>query len=185
MKRFFETIGNGEYIKTANGNYLVFASIEKCEKGIDPMFVDPQGKEIRGASLNEWWNAFDYWDGEKGNFDENYPFEFIDVFEIEVSIETERIGEYFDSFKPETGSNGGDYGFWENKHTISFENKSFSWETAHTTADFDYDEITASFQKVQSLPVAVKKEGKILVLKDTYIRTQEQNIKGDYFFIND
>lgn len=62
-----------------------------------------------------------------------------------------RIEEDYTNFKPETGSNGGDYGYWKNCDVYGS-----SWlgyvqlrtVIRHgTTADFDYDVLTGQFQQ--------------------------------------
>lgn len=144
-------------IMTQSGNYLADLGHNIYA------FVDKGGKFLRLSDYREYDNAEENWNYEEEILEFNSLVQVVMLHPDKYELSTERMHEDFSSFKPETGSNGGDYGFWENETTIKFQGKKFSYPTYHTTADFDYCETTGNFQRTEARMVLIIEDNTIYI----------------------
>ena len=93
---------------------------------------------------------------------------------------TKTVSEDYSSYEYGKSCNGGSYGFWTEEKTIVYEGKTYKWTEEKTTAEFDFDEITGSFQSTVQFPVIIRHNGKEIETGN-WINTAEINLPEGKF----
>lgn len=163
----------GDCRQTQNGNFLV-----SHREGY--FYSKPNGQFIRWANSSEWEWA-QYWESPLLPVHKDFQFTGI-VLPIRISRSDyqycrETISEDYSNYQEGSSSNGGNYGVWTNRHVILYNSKKYVFETEHTTADFDYDQLSGNFQSngIGSLMVGFKEENKLFIFEGISIYTEQRN----------
>lgn len=147
-----------EAFLTNNGNLAVVVKEARVEDGQSEIqycaFISPKGEWLRECTAQEFKNVA-----------ENAMFRIEDTFMLQESFDkvlpqhppvwefmgSIRVEEDYSSYKPETCNNGGDYAFYTNLDvyftTINGKAVIRGVTRYSTSAEFDYDELNASFQQ--------------------------------------
>ena len=147
-----------EAFLTNNGNIAVVVKEARVEDGQSEVqycaFISPRGEWLRECSCEEF-----------ANIAENAMFQIVDAYLMNESFNKVmpekapmwkfagriRTEEDYTSFKPETCNNGGDYAYYTSIDiyftTINGKAVIRGVTRYSTSAEFDYDELKASFQQ--------------------------------------